>query len=133
MDYTVKCPYCKASTNLVSGLEVYPHREDLSSKKFYLCKPCNAYVGCHPDSSKPLGTPANKATRKARSEAHRTFDVIWKDGYMARSDAYRWLSARLGIAKSRTHIAMFSEGVCFQVVALAKELLEERKNLNSKS
>lgn len=53
----VKCPYCERHAELVGGEVIYPHRPDLGSKKFWLCTPCNAYVGCHAgdDGTRPLG------------------------------------------------------------------------------
>lgn len=41
------CPYCGSKTEYVDGTVIYPHRPDLANRKFYICRPCNAYVGCH--------------------------------------------------------------------------------------
>ncbi|MDR0480872.1 MAG: DUF3268 family zinc-finger domain-containing protein [Gallionellaceae bacterium] len=44
---SVKCPYCDRDAQLVTGVTIYPHRDDLRRKHFWLCAPCNAYVGTH--------------------------------------------------------------------------------------
>jgi uncharacterized protein with PIN domain len=36
----MKCPYCGKDVHLVTGEEIYPHRNDLHMKNFWLCKPC---------------------------------------------------------------------------------------------
>ncbi len=44
----------------------------------YWCKDCDAYVGCHNNTTKPLGTMANRELRQWRRRAHRHIDIIWK-------------------------------------------------------
>ena len=66
---TITCPYCTNHSRLTDGTEIYPHRPDLAEKKFYYCKPCDAFTGCHKGTETPLGTLANKPTRKARTAA----------------------------------------------------------------
>lgn len=76
----VCCDYCGRPARLVGGAEVYPHRPDLSSKRFWLCRPCDAWVGCHPkaeprrgglgDGTVPLGRLANADLRRAKQRAH---------------------------------------------------------------
>src|SRR5690606_32085616 len=100
------------------GTEIYPHRPDLSAKKCYLCRPCDAYVGCHPGTTRPLGTPANASLRRARRAAHDAFDATWRGGKMSRTMAYRWLCGELGIAAEDCHIGLFDEAMCERVVAL---------------
>ena len=97
------------STNavLTNGRQIYPHRLDLAEKQFYLCK-YGAYVGCHPNSTDPLGGCAGAETRKARIAAHAAFDPIWKSGRMTRGAAYRWLSHKTGIPKTNCHIGMMT-------------------------
>lgn len=124
MSRDVHCPYCHQLTVLVDGLEIYPHRPDLSNKFFYLCSPCDAYVGCHPGTTNPLGRPANAELRRAKSAAHRAFDPLWQSGQMTRSGAYSWLATQLGIKKSCCHIGMFSLSECQRTVELC-EALEE--------
>ena len=74
------CPFCLNRANLVSGKQVYPHRPDLYALKFWLCEPCDAYIGCHKegarfkvgnthytsDGTAALGTLADAKTRKVR-------------------------------------------------------------------
>ena len=40
---------------LCAGNVIYPHRYDLSCKWFYRCPECRQYIGCHPNSQRPLG------------------------------------------------------------------------------
>lgn len=108
----VVCPYCDKPAELVFGSAIYPHRPDLFKKKFYLCKPCDAYVGCHPDTAKPLGRLANAELRIFKRKAHAAFDPIWKRGDMSRTKAYKWLSEKLNIAPQNCHIGMFDVDLC---------------------
>lgn len=129
----VICPYCNKPAELVTGREVYPHRRDLWKKKFYVCLYCNARVGCHPGTSKPLGVPASAELRKARMAAHRVFDPLWRPrhaGYgrvfKSRSEAYRWLADCLGIKAKRCHIGQFDEQQCEKTVAACREVVEQK-------
>ena len=65
-----------------------------TSYKCYYCEPCNAYVGCHKNSRKPLGTLANKELRELRIRTHEIFDPLWKSGKMTRSEAYKMLEVK---------------------------------------
>jgi len=47
----------------------------------WLCKPCDAYVGCHNNTKKPLGTMANRETREWRKKAHAVYDTLWDSGF----------------------------------------------------
>ena len=100
------CPYCHSEAELVGGSAVYPHRKDLASKCFWMCKPCDAYVGCHPGTDKPLGRLANSELRRWKMLAHSKFDPLWRSGSMSRSEAYSQLSKALGIPRSAAHIGM---------------------------
>jgi hypothetical protein len=115
------CPYCHAEAKLVGGAKIYPHRFDLHEKRFYLCSPCNAYVGCHPGTDKPLGRLADKELREAKMKAHSVFDPLWKSKTMKRSHAYGMLAERLGISKRDCHIGMFDVATCKRVVEVLNE------------
>lgn len=112
----VVCPYCGSGADLVSGQSVYPHRSDLFHKWFYMCSPCDARVGCHPKSKRPLGRLANSELRRWKMKAHAAFDPLWKSKKMSRKEAYSWLSDRLGIHPDETHIGMFDVEMCKKVI-----------------
>ena len=120
------CPYCNKFSALVSGAKMYPHRTDLHKLKFYQCAPCDAYVGCHGSSERPLGRLANAELRKAKSDTHRMFDAIWKEGQTSRSDAYAWLSRAMKIKVEDAHIGKFDIKLCKLATALAKAHLIAR-------
>jgi hypothetical protein len=124
--HTVICPYCQMNAKLVTGAEVYPHRPDLADKRFWSCKRCDAYVGCHPaqdrggDASVPLGTLANAELRRKRSEAHAVFDLMWKSAGapMTRQEAYAWLAEQMDIEAHACYIGSFNVRQCNQVMAV---------------
>ena len=113
----VVCDYCGAQAKLVTGREMYPYRPDLFKKRLYECKPCDAYVGTHENSGKPLGRLANKKLRGLKMQVHAKFDPIWKSGKMTRKKAYRWLSDGLCIKQSECHVGMFDEDTCEKALA----------------
>src|ERR1043165_2750784 len=121
---TVTCPYCNSPAQLVTGVAIYPHRSDLHEKKFYLCPPCGAWVGCHHSTNQPLGRLANAELRQANIAAHAAFDRLWKQttptGTFDRSAAYQWLADQLGVPRSECHIGMFDVEQCRLVVAICK-------------
>ena len=126
----VTCPYCKEDTELTTGKTVYPHRPDLWYLRFYVCEPCDARVGCHGNTTKPLGTPANAELRKIRMQAHDAFDPVWKSGTTSRSAAYGWLAEALGIKINDCHIGQFNTEACQQVIGLChnNRLTKQKEN-----
>lgn len=52
----------------------------------------------------------------ARMRAHAAFDPSWQSGLMTRSQAYNWLSQKLGIPKSECHMLLFDIAMCNLVV-----------------
>jgi hypothetical protein len=112
---------CGNTANLVGGEIIYPHREDLFSKWFWLCG-CGAYCGCHGFTTRPMGNPSGAATRRARMLAHENFDPLWKLGRMGRRDAYSWLSAQMGLAAEQTHIGMMTREQALEVVRHCRAL-----------
>jgi len=121
------CPYCQKESELVTGKEIYLHRTDLHSKAFYRCKDCDAYVGCHPGTTKPLGRLADAELRKAKLNAHAAFDPMWQGGKMARKLAYAWLARALKIPVDKCHIGEFDVEMCERVkfVCVMKQTTEQ--------
>ena len=116
----VVCPYCGQNAELVTGEVIYPHRRDLYEKKFFQCEPCDAYVGCHPGTTNPLGRLADIELRSEKMRAHAAFDPIWKSGSKKRGSAYAWLAERLGIDQKDCHIGMFDVQMCQRVVEVCR-------------
>lgn len=111
------CPYCDQVSQLTNGKEVYPHIASLQKKNIYICRKCDAYVGCHPDSTKPLGRLANVELRSWKMKTHATFDPIWRNNKdISRSGLYKWLAGELNISGSECHIGMFDIEMCKQTI-----------------
>lgn len=130
---SVTCGYCnkpakfhRDSRHIYGGRDFGP---------VWDCRPCDAYVGCHPDLS-PKGTLANAARRQMRRLAHEAFDPLWTDWQLAYPDlarnsgkirqvmrvrAYEWLAHHMELPFEQTHIAMFDEAQCTQVINLVRE------------
>ena len=119
------CQYCGKETRLVDSKVIYKRSYGL----MYLCKKCNAYCGVHKDTSRSLGSVANKELREWRKITHNNFDVIWKHKIMDRNDAYQWLSIELDLEEDYTHIGMFQIDTCKKVVRLCKSLLLRLREL----
>jgi len=123
-DVAVICNYCDSAAELVTGAIVYPRRPDLADKPIYRCEPCDAWVGCHPGTTTPLGRLADAALRKAKMDAHAAFDPLWKrkaaqEGWSkgkARGKGYAWLAKQLGIPPGECHIGMMDVAMCHRVV-----------------
>jgi hypothetical protein len=113
---TVFCESCKIDSELVTGKEIYPHREDLYSLYFYRCPKCERRVGCHYGTTNPLGGLASAQERVWRMRAHQRFDKLWKGGTVSRKQAYAWLSRVMGLPTRKTHIGMFTVSQCKNVI-----------------
>lgn len=137
MEHDLECPYCRNKANLhLDSSIVYGKNYGA----IYLCECypiCNSYVGCHPNSTQPLGRLADSNLRYWKKQAHKYFDVLWKTGEINkiypefikgatnRSKAYKWLSKQLNIPGERTHIGMFDVNKCKTVVKLCKPYSNE--------
>lgn len=83
----------------------------------YICRPCDAYVGTHGNTNRPLGTMAKYQLRELRKEAHRAFDPIWKNlKIMSRTEAYAWMQEEMGLHKKEAHIGLFTEEQCNELI-----------------
>lgn len=115
---TIACPYCGMRAEYVDSSEIYGK----SYGMIYLCRPCDAYVGVHKGTSRPLGRLANAELRHWKIAAHAAFDPLWQSGeYEKRNDAYAWLAEQMGLPRSKTHIGMFDIEQCKQVIQICNE------------
>ena len=118
------CPYCGKTAKCVDSSVIYHGR---SYGPAWVCEDyprCDAYCGCHPNTTRPLGTLANAELRKARNRTHDHVDAFWKAGTWGRSDTYRWLAKAMGIEIGECHIAMFDLARCDLAVAVCVPMLD---------
>lgn len=97
------CNCCEEKEcNLVKGNEIYPHRGDLSYLNLYQCPVCKKYVGCHPNSKKPLGVIPTEDMKRARMMIHELIDPLWKTKKIKRDELYCLIAKELGIKEYHT-------------------------------
>ena len=116
----IKCPYCGGKPEWVENSEVYGKRFG-KSYMIWLCRPCDAYVGCHNNTKMPLGTLAKKKLRDLRHRCHELFDARWFDN-SERSKEYAWLADRMHV--DEIHIAQCDENMCREIIEILEEDLE---------
>lgn len=118
------CPYCGKKTELIDSSEIY---HGTAYGWMYICRPCDAYVGCYNGTTRSLGRLANSELRALKKEAHDAFDKIWRNGMMCRTDAYSWLSEQIGTPLEVTHIGMFDVENCKKVIQISNEYLASKE------
>lgn len=94
----MNCPYCEKEAIWVENKEIYG-RNYGKSYMCYLCKDCDAYVGCHNNTKTPLGTLANKELREERRRTHEVLDPLWmskRDRRKARTEVYKKIGSIIG-------------------------------------
>ena len=117
------CRYCGGPIRLIPAEIVYgasTARLGLTGEKLWQCQNCNARVGCHRGTTRPLGSVANEMLRLKRKETHEVFDAWWKERHMSRTQAYKLLSRKLGIPSDQAHIGGFEMDQCQQVIDLCR-------------
>ena len=85
------CRYCGGVIRLVSAQAVYGSavkRLGLEKEYIYQCQNCNARVGCHKGTKRPLGHVANETLRLKRMETHQVFAAFWKSKGVSRTKGY---------------------------------------------
>lgn len=72
------------------------------------------------------GAPlVDAATHEARKAAHAAFDTLWKRHGMTRSQAYRALSAQLGIKPKDCHMKLMSAEMALRVPKAVMSILDQ--------
>lgn len=90
----------------------------------WYCEECEAAVGCHRNTFKPIGKLATKETRHLRAKAHGVFDKMWRSAAKSRGQAYAWLSDKLNIPAEQCHMGMLSDENLYRVIALESDVNE---------
>lgn len=125
------CPYCGAPSFFLQNSACIYHGNDYGP--VYICPPCQAWVGCHPGTTRPLGRLADAELRKAKIRTHDEFDRTWRALFerrrrsdpkyshrRARGSRYKRLAELLGITQQDCHIGIFDVQQCMQVVDLCR-------------
>lgn len=124
-----RCPHCGAAMILRPASEIY--HDAKSDRKLYVCHnypACNTYVAAHPNTDKPMGVPANGDLRNLRIQAHRKFDLIWKNGIMTREEAYRWFADSFGL---KAYTSVNGNVPYFSAAELTTQSFETYSDLDS--
>ena len=129
MEIPAICRYCGGTVRLVPARMVYgaaaTKRLKLEAELFYQCQNCNARVGCHKGTKRPLGNLANEVLRLKRMETHRIYDAFWKRKGMTRTQAYKWLAEQMKLSDEQAHIGSFEMDQCQTVIDLCKKFDQE--------
>ena len=115
----MKCQYCQEEAIWCENKTVYGKNYG-RSYMMWLCKPCDAYVGCHHNTERPLGTLANRELRELRKKCHKLFDEFWHDKE-SRTAAYMWLQDKMGLHRTQAHIGKFDKEKCLKLITIIKE------------
>lgn len=110
--------------NLAHASYVYGSKS--KGGKVYVCSrypECNSYVGVHPGTNIAKGTLADKQLRFKRIQAHQTFDQIWKNHILSKSDAYRWIADKFCLTAKEAHIGEFDLYMCEQLICESMKIL----------
>lgn len=115
------CRYCGGVIRLVPAESIYgksAKKLGMAGEMLYQCQNCNARVGCHKGTTRPLGNVANEVLRLKRMETHAVFDDAWRSWRMSRTQAYKWLSQQMRLPLKKTHIGGFEMEQCQRVIEL---------------
>lgn len=118
------CRYCGGVIRLVPASSIYgesAERLGMKEEWLYQCQNCNARVGCHKGTKRPLGNVANEVLRLKRMETHQVFDSFWRAKRMSRTKAYRWLSEQMELPESKAHIGGFEMEQCQRLIELCRK------------
>jgi len=92
----MKCNHCRQEAEWVENKEVYG-RNYGDSYMIWLCRDCNAYVGCHQNTKTPKGKILARADlREARRNVHAVIDPIWQSKKYKRNTVYIRLKEAFG-------------------------------------
>lgn len=116
----MNCTYCGQPAEWVENKEVYG-RNYGDSYMIWLCRSCDAYVGCHNNTKEAKGNFANKELRAARVAAHKFIDPLWRSRKYSRKTIYARLSDAFG---ETIHIGESDAKRCYEIIETAKLLFQ---------
>src|SRR5581483_10362961 len=126
----VTCQYCRRPAELTTGDLEFPDIPNLTGKKLWVCRDCDARVGCRGNTDVPLGELGDGKLRTARQKGHEACDPLWREMSRrsgmpegeARNVAYFWLAEQLGITREECHFGGMSYERILKATVLCREL-----------
>lgn len=117
-----ECRYCNGAVELVGNEQIYRGRSYGEWPYAYLCRPCDAFVGLHPDTDIPLGTLANRELREARKKAKDEFHKMIRLEGGGRTFWYSQLAIKMGISVRECHFGMFDLDRCAHALSTCQKI-----------
>ena len=109
--YKGACPICGGSSiRLIQ--DRYGYR--------YECDTCQASVGCHKGTTRPLGVLADEDTKKLRIKCHELFDKKWRNR-RERNALYKQMADLMGISPESCHFALMSKEQLEKAVSILND------------
>ncbi len=81
----------------------------------YYCPFCKEYVGVHNGTNIPLGTIADKETKKYRMQAHNLLEAKFGKN---KTKAYKWIRKTMHLSNENAHIGKFDKDDCIRLIEL---------------
>lgn len=129
----MKCPDCGAEM-VLRETKKFTYPKNKRPRKFYGCSnwpKCNATHGAHPDG-KPLGFPADSATKLWRSKTHKKIDELLALTGWTQNEYYKWISEQLGIEEKKVHVGNMNISQCTIIMSRIDEEIAKRHTPCSK-
>lgn len=128
------CPYCDSKLILGNGADIGHYRKQYAIMPFWYCGNKQheiVYVGCHKNTTLPLGFAADFKLRQLKVDAHKAFDSLWsgKTAHMTRKQAYKWLADKLNLPVTECHIGWFDCDKCQLVVDIISNYWFNKESL----
>jgi hypothetical protein len=120
-----RCDVCKSLKVQFIHVSEIGKRSDSEWPFIYYCPSCEASVGCHKGTRRPLGRMADSSIRNLRKAAHFHFDRIWQQGFLERNEAYAWLAEQLGVEREKCHFGFLRAKHLVEAISICKQYLEE--------
>ena len=124
----IKCPYCNSPAVLRPASAVFGRNVKSKGSYLYVCShwpKCDAYVSAHKNNLRPMGTLANGELRHKRIIAHRALEAYRTKTRMSKWGIYLWMQGKLRLDARHTHIAMFTEEQCDQLIKECNKALRK--------
>lgn len=129
----VNCGECGSPMKLRRSKE-FTYPETGLPRLYYSCSrfpQCRGTVRANADGS-PIGTPANRETKDARSAAYLALEDFRRGRGWNRSGTLSWLSKRLRIERGGCQVSNFDLPTCKKVLSIVEAAKERQAKAKQK-